>query len=83
MLKTEECMQNALDLRQEPGLMLGDLLPPAMSTTVVIPDPKLISPRFDRLTVRLWFDGLTTPRKIEGRLTRSPALTLRPCSGSS
>ncbi len=22
--------------------------------------------------VRLWFDGLTTPRKIEGRLTRSP-----------
>jgi len=30
--------------------------------------------RFDGLRVRLWFDRLTTPRKIEGRLTRSPAL---------
>ncbi len=30
MLKTEECMQNALDLRREPGLMLGDLPPPAI-----------------------------------------------------
>jgi len=30
------------------------------------------------LRVQLRFDGLTTPRKIEGRLTRSPAMTLRP-----
>ncbi len=30
MLKTEECMQNALDLRRELGLMLGDLLPLAI-----------------------------------------------------
>ncbi len=32
--------------------------------------------RFDKLRVRLCFDGLITPRKIEGRLTRSPALRL-------
>ena len=41
--------------------------------------PKKARPRttdlraFDSgLRVRLWFDGLTTPRKIERRLTRSP-----------
>ncbi len=45
---------------------------------IVSPDPKMISPRFDRLRVRLWFDRfdwLTALRLSKGRAHHPDRLT--------
>ncbi len=46
-----------------------------VTSSSISPDPTLISPRFNRLRVRLWFDRFDWLR-VRLRLTRSPALRL-------